>query len=136
MIIEIKVPKNVNVKYLKIDAKINHPEDAKVNGVCDDNCEIPFSKNFHWRPTIDLENGVIVDWPKGTTAEVYYKVVDEGVYTLLDNNKNDIIVVESYVPDFIGKYGDYISLNIDGEGRIKDFECNESDIIEMIDNAF
>lgn len=149
MKVKIKTTKTVNIKYMGIDAGVRHWEDSEVNGESDvdlhDNPDIvpkmPFAvKNdkgeWRWRPVIDVETGVIIDWPKGTTANVWYKVCDDGIYTLMDGIKGTVVEIESYVPDCIGEGGDYLAFNIDGDGRIDSFSFGQAEIEEMIENAF
>lgn len=154
----IKIKKEVNVRYLKLDAGVRYWEDADVNGKEDVNlydCEgnatpaIPFaikvkdapesniySDHYRWQPTIDVERGCVVDWPKGITAHVHYKVCDDGIYHLLDPLKNVIVSVESYVPDCIGEYGDYIVMDIDEDGNIEDFRFTQDDVDDIIKGDF
>ena len=122
--ISIKETVECDVKYLKADCGVRYWEDADVNGSADDEDEpaMPFATEGAWRPTIDIETGVILDWPKGTTADVHYKVCDAGVYTLLDADKSEIKQIEGYVPSIMfpeaNGYGDYVIMKIDGDGKI------------------
>lgn len=155
---KIKVTKEVDVRFLKVDAGVRYWEDGEVNGKSDiDLMEtggigqpfMPFatkvkdepekhicSDHYRWQPVIDIENGCIVGWPKGTTAEVHYKVCDEGKYALLDADKNVIVEVESYVPDCIGEDGDYIVMSIDEDGKIANFSFGEEDVENIIESDF
>ena len=147
----IKIKKEVDVRYLKLDAGVRYWEDSEVNGTPDGNAipRMPFavkvkdkpeshinSDHYRWQPTIDVENGCIVDWPKGTTASVHYKVCDDGIYHLLDPLKNTITSVESYVPDCIGEMGDYIVMDIDEDGNIDGFNFTADDVDEIIKGDF
>ncbi|WP_373803041.1 hypothetical protein [Bacteroides heparinolyticus] len=146
MKVEIKTKREIDVKYLKLDAGVRYFEDAEVNGVQDDedNPTIPFAVlcdyEYRWMPTIDIETGQIVDWPKGTTADVHYKVCDDGTYSLLDKDKNVLIEVSSYVPGILCPkeegYGDYIIMDIDEDGYIADWECNQRLIDNLIRGDF
>lgn len=155
---KIKVTKEVDVRFIKVDAGVRYWEDTYVNGKPDiDLMEthgigspaIPFavkikdkpgthilSDHYRWQPVIDVEEGCIVDWPRGVTAEVSYKVCDDGNYTLLDAEKNEIVTVQSYVPDCIGEDGDYIVMSIDKDGHIDGFRFSESDVEEIIESDF
>ena len=154
----ITIKKEVDVRYLKVDAGVLYWEDADINGTpdvdmyeCKGNAipRMPFavkvkdkpttniySDHWRWQPTIDVEKGCIVDWPKGTTAHVHYKVCDDGTYHLLDPLKNIIISVESYVPYCIGECGDYIVMDIDQDGNIDGFRFTADDVDEIIENGF
>ena len=94
------------------------------------------SNHYKWMPLIDVETGKIINWVEGTTARVHYKVCDEGIYRLLDADKNIIVEVESYVPSFLGEDGDYIIMNIDEHGVIKNFVFNNNYANEMYENRF
>lgn len=144
---EITIKKEVDVRYLKINAGVRHWQDSQVNGQEDFDIDeidcapkMPFAieenGQYRWKPIIDVDKGQIVDWPKGTIADVHYKICDDGLYALLDKNRNVIIEVESYVPDCIGEYGDYIIMQINEDGLIKDFYFDEDDVEDIIENGF
>lgn len=155
---KIKVTKIVDVRYLKVDAGVRYWEDSDVNGTEDVNlyqCQgqgiprMPFavkvkdapqsniySDHWRWQPTIDVEKGCIVGWPKGTTAHVHYKICDDGFYTLLDPLKVVILSVGSYVPNCIGEDGDYIIMDIDEDGYIEGFRFTKDDVDEIIKGDF
>ena len=109
-------------------------EDAEVNGVSDSENPptIPCAEFIHadneyrWRPIIDIDNGVITNWEKGFTAQVHYKVCDDGIYTVTDKDGNIIVEHEGYVPSIMCPedegYGDYIIMNIDENGFIQGWE--------------
>ena len=138
----IKIEKEVEVKYLKVVAHVRYWEDAEVNGAeeDDDNPTLPFNNHESWMPVIDVDNGCIVDWPQGVTASVHYKVCDEGVYTLLDADKNVIKEISSYVPDCLSisdsGYGDYICMDIDENGHIDDWVFDEESIEDILARDF
>ena len=95
--------------YLKVDAGVRYWEDAEVNGVSDSENPptIPCAEFIHadneyrWRPIIDIDNGVITNWEKGFTAQVHYKVCDDGIYTVTDKDGNIIVEHEGYVPSIM-----------------------------------
>lgn len=127
--VTVKVEKEV--AFLKVNAGVRYWEDAEVNGELDDenNPRMPFANVLNggaWHPIIDLEKGVIVDWPQGITASVHYKVCDSGIYTLLDADKNEVASIDGYVPDMLSPadngYGDYIIMDIDENGKIDKFK--------------
>ena len=74
---------------------------------------------------IDLKTGVITNWKKGVTAEIFYKVVDTACYTLLSGRKL-AAYKEGYVPEFLAisheGWGDYIAIDVDANGQIKDWQ--------------
>ena len=140
------IPAKIDVKYLKIDAGVRYWEDGELNGVCDeeDGCPMmPFAQEsetkgeYRWRPTIDIETGKVVGWPKDVTASVHYKVCDDGKYSLYTEDNTLIVETEDncYVLECIGEYGDYIVMNIDGEGLIEDWHFSQADVDEIMENA-
>lgn len=78
---------------------------------------------YYWCPKIDVENGKIINWPEGNTANVNYKVCDECGINYYEDNKlicnNDNY---NYCPDFLCPdeegYGDYIFMTIEKDGTI------------------
>lgn len=131
----IKTTKEVNIKYLAVSAEVRYWEDAEVNGVADENGElIPLKKEDCWEPWIDVDAGIIKEWPKGTTADIHYKVCDAGIYTLIDEIGDTLLTKEGYVPSCLSPeengYGDYIIMKIDGEGKIKGWVPDLNDLFE------
>lgn len=121
---KLKLLKEVEyeVEYLYVDVGPRYWEDATVNGADEEenSTKIPFKNGDRWQFTIDIVNGTIENWPHGTTARAFYKVCDDGIYTLQDIHRNTIMVMDDYVPTIIGD-GDYIKLEIDETGKIVDF---------------
>jgi len=129
---EVKEPAAVTIQ---IDA-FAFPDGARIDGVDDDepNPRRPFlvpdprykaRKEWRWQPTIDVENGVIVGWPKGVVAEIYDKPADDCAVLLNGRNLND----GEYVPAFLRpghNDDDYIVMNIDGEGKIAGWDATEA----------
>ncbi|WP_273430546.1 hypothetical protein [Chitinibacter tainanensis] len=116
----------VEVKYLIVEAEVRYWEDAEVNGVEDeDGALIPCRNGDSWNPTIRLDDGQIIDWPSGTTAEIHYKVCDAGQYFLAkDDRKKFLQWKGDYVPNDLlcigdNGYGDYIILSVGEDGKIK-----------------
>lgn len=119
-------------KYIEVSAEVRYWDDATVNGEVDAHGTlIPFRNGNLWSPVINLADGSIVNWPQGTTAEIHYKVCDQGEYWLLNENKQRIAKWGGYyVPDeFLchgGKgYGDYIIFKADAEGKIENWRRPE-----------
>jgi hypothetical protein len=117
------------VKYLKADCGVRYWEDGEVNGVEDtDGDLIPLRVKDAWCPVIDLETGVIQDWPEGTTADVHYEVCDDGIYKLLDADKNVVLHINGYVPNIMAPggsgYGDYVIMAIGADGKIVNWSVN------------
>lgn len=155
------------VRYLLVDVGVRYYEDATVNGEDDvdmyeayksNNKENAFPKmpcvekikdhptnvvhtdHLRWRPIIDIKEGIIVNWRKGTTAHAFYKICDDGTYSLLDADKKILYEVDSYVPDILAigdsGFGDYIDMVIDEDGKINGWTCNEDDLSDLLRNSF
>lgn len=129
---KIKIETEVELKTLCVDAGVRYWEDADVNGVQDELGDLmPCRYGERWRPIIDIETGIILNWKKGTKADVHYKVCDDGKYTLKDAKGKSIITVDGYVPNTMSPaetgYGDYIIMHIDENGKIADWEFNIDD---------
>lgn len=125
-VITIKLPVEVDVKFLKVECGVRYWEDGEVNGSGDDEDapRMPFAnaQNETWGPLIDLDAGRIVDWPEGTTASVHYKVCDDGRYSLLDAERAEVIKIDGYVPRIMcpkeNGHGDYVIMDIGADGSI------------------
>lgn len=129
--VTIKTITRVPVQYLLAECGVRYWEDATVNGETDHEGDlIPLRNGDTWSPLIDLETGQIEGWPKGTTANIHYKVADAGVYSLLDENRVTVIKKDGYVPSMLSPcgtgYGDYVIMSINENGRISDWSADLS----------
>lgn len=112
------------VKYLQVNATVRSWDNTEVNGEHDteDGDNIPCKDGDDWKPLIELKTGKILNWEKGKTADVHYKVCDAGTYILLDETKKEITRIEGYVPDGLDVaeegHGDYIIMCINEDGSI------------------
>lgn len=120
--------KSVAIKYLQVDANVRYWDDATINGEKDDaGSLVPFKEGDSWKPLIDLENGIIFDWPNDVEADFCFKVCDAGDYYLLDENKKQVAMHNNfYVPDGLlcygnNGYGDYIIMQVNGKGEILNY---------------
>lgn len=123
MKIEILRKQEFDVKFIKANCGVRHWEDGTINGEEDgDGNLIPCRDGDNWSPVIDIETGIIQNWVTGVTADLHYKICDDGDYALLDKDMNEIVKIEGYVPDIMcpnGEgYGDYVIMHIDKNGRI------------------
>lgn len=120
------------VTHLLADMGVRYWEDASVNGSDEDdeNPTIPLRSGDRWRLTIDLATGQICNWPGGFAAETYYKVCDDGVYSLLADDGSVVASRGGYVPSMLAPnghgYGDYVILKIDGAGVIEGWKADLS----------
>lgn len=123
----VTIKREVEVTTLDCDIGVRYWEDAMVDGVEDaDGKLIPLRSGEDWKITIDLETGKIQSWPNGITAKTHYKVCDAGVYSLLDVDGNVVAKKVGYVPRMLcpkeNGYGDYVIMEIDGDGVIDGFK--------------
>lgn len=117
--------------YLQAKCGVRYWEDASVNGVQDaDGTLIPCHVGDDWRPLIELATGTVMDWPTGTTADVHYKVCDDGRYWLLDEKLDELRCIEGYVPKMMSPggcgYGDYVIMKIGPDGKIENWRADLS----------
>ena len=140
------VPKISEIKYVRVRAGVRYWEDTDINGESDDddNPRMPLVQEINgeknWVFDIDIKTGKIKDWPKGTTAETHYKTCDDNTISFIGYSGKVLREVDCYVPGFLAiedsGYGDYIIINIDGDGKINNFRFNEDDIEEIINDGF
>lgn len=126
MQIEIRETKQADVKFLQASCGVRYWEDASVNGTEDtDGSLIPCRRDSRWEPLIDVETGAIQDWPPAVTADIHYKVCDDGEYSLLDAERNVVKRIEGYVPKAMcpadDGYGDYVIMTVGADGKIADW---------------
>lgn len=112
--------------YIEVSAEVRYWEDTLVNGQEDtDGTLIPYRRGDLWCPVIRLEDGMVMNWPEGMTADIHYKVCDAGQYWLLnDNFMRTAQWAGYYVPDdFLcpteNGDGDYIIFKVGADGLIK-----------------
>lgn len=131
--IVVKQPVAKEVKFLQAVCGVRYWDDATVNGAQEDEDEptIPFAISGSWRPLIDIDTGVVIGWPQGTTADIHYKVCDDGEYTLLDADMNVVTKIDGYVPKIMcpegNGYGDYVIMKIDADGKIANWTADLAD---------
>ena len=113
-----------DVEYIKVSANVRHWEDAEINGESsEDGLNVPFKNGDLWEPVIDVNNGIVIDWPQGTEAKFHFKICDAGSYHLLDRQSNVILSIDNnYVPSGLCHgdrgFGDYIIFNVNKDGSI------------------
>lgn len=122
-------------KHLHVTAFVRYWEDATINGQNDESGEIvPFKSGNSWMPSIDIDTGVIANWPSGTTASIHFKVCDGFAAKILDEQDKVIHEYDGYVPGTMcpaeNGYGDYIIMNIGPDGKIYNWEFNIEDFLE------
>ena len=122
MKITLKIEKTFDAKFLQVEAGVRYWEDATVNGVEDEEGDlIPCRDGHNWCPIIEIETGKIINWEIGKTADIHYKVCDDGKYILQDENRDHIKTLEDYVISDLTDDSDYIILTIDENGVIENW---------------
>lgn len=135
MDLQLTITKTFNAQYLAVEAGPRYWEDSTVNGVEDTNGDLmPCRDGDYWKPIIELETGKIINWEIGKTADVHYKVCDNGIYRVLDENKEEITSTDGYVLDCLSPeengYGDYIIMKVDKNGIIQSWKADLSEFQE------
>lgn len=128
MKITVTEKREYDAKILAVKAGVRYWEDAYVDGVEDtEGTLVSCRDGDYWCPVIDLDTGQITNWTQGITADIHYKVCDDGEYCLYDSSGKMIVRIDDYVPQILcpkeNGYGDYIIMEIDSLGYIKDFRC-------------
>jgi len=117
-------------KYLKVEADVRYWDGATINGTSSEQGEnVPFKNGATWEPVIDLDQGLVVNWPQGVIAYFHFKVCDLCDYHMLDENKKVIASrFNNYVPDGLCHgdkgYGDYIIFSVGADGKIDKYSKN------------
>ena len=117
------------VRYLQARCEVRYWEDATVDGVQDeDGSRIPCRDGAIWAPLIDLETGKIENWRQGVTAEIHYKVCDAGIYSLLNEQREEVVTLDDYVPAIMSPketgYGDYVIMDVNADGVIQKWKVD------------
>ena len=117
------VRKTVEIVSVIIDVKMRYVGDSEDDDVPTD---FPMLNGDHWKVKVGVDTGIIEGWPKGREQYLHTKVCDAGLYTLIDDSGDVVSVRDGYVPNSLvpGDYGDYIIMNIDGDGKIKEWPEN------------
>lgn len=163
MKVTVNIPQEIDLRYLRatmgvrywVDCDYSEDDGKTWEGDFDDTDEeservkniipcvvkkdIGNKPDDYWELLIDLNEGKVINWPKGFCIKTYFKVCDDGEYVFLDEGKNEVInITESfdqcYVPDFLALedsgYGDYVIINIDENGKIEHFDRMKNRINE------
>jgi len=125
---EVYVKQEVDIRYVKVSLPVRYDEEDIPN-------DFPLRKGNIWEATINIETGQIKEWPKGKTGDMHMKVCDEGYYTLIDDQGEEIASIEEdYVPNGLippaDGYGDYIHFVINEYGFVTNW-YKEPDISEF-----
>lgn len=130
---------DIDVRYWN-DSRVNGKEDidfyeTKGEGCPSMPCAVQikmepdsciYSDHWRWRPMINIETGQILNWQQGNTADVCYNVCDGFACRFTDDSNVSMLEYDGYVPDFMCPKdkpdGDYIIMDIDENGYIKDWD--------------
>ena len=136
MLVTMFKPVEVEIKYLKVQVPNEYDESGFSDEGYEKYCKSLSEDKEYWCPLIDIDNGHIVNWVEGLSCDIFFKPVDEGVYTFLGENNVEHLKHEGYVPNFLGinsqSYGDYIDLSVNSEGYI--IGWNKDDVLDYITN--
>lgn len=145
---------------IKCDIDVRYWNDSEVNGVEDidfyetkgkgfpqmpcavqvlpEPTKVIHSDHWRWQPIINIEKGQIMNWQKGVTAKVHYKVCDGFACSFVGVMDEEVAEFEGYVPRFMYPltegYGDYIIMDIDKDGFIHGWDANQ--VKRFLDNEF
>lgn len=108
-----------DAQFICLDVGPRYWEDSTVNGIEDTYGHLmPLRDGDNVVITINIETGQVLDWPQGTTANIHYKVCDQGEYFLLNDIQETIAKYKgSYPPDG----DDYIVMDINENGFIEEY---------------
>lgn len=105
--------------------------------------DIGYGSCYYWEIIIDLNDGKILNWPKGFCLNTHFKVCDDGEYVFLDDEQNEVVNItkeykQYYVPHFLALedsgYGDYVYIDINGDGKINKFNYMKERIVDYFDD--
>ena len=83
-----------------------------------------------WCPVIDVNEGKVLDWTPDFVLRTHFKICDQGIYVYSNYDESQQIVScdcdDYYVPnwlcDFDEGYGDYMYIQINGDGTIENWD--------------
>lgn len=76
--------------------------------------------NGKYEYTVDVDTGIIQDWPTGLEVDAYFKPRDSGEYRLIDASGSVVVEVYDYVPALLDHNDggdDYLDFRVDGTGK-------------------
>ena len=148
MNLQLTIQKEITPAFLDCNLGVRYWEDSQINGKDDDSLvpTMPLAyleegpNEWRWRIRINVDNGQIQDWPKGTTATIHYKVCDDGQYDLIGERGGVLFTCESYVPECLHscekRTTDYVIMDINEEGYIKDWRFGQEELDDLVNGAF
>lgn len=117
MIVKVLKECEINVDRICVSAPVRYGDE-------DMPYDFPGRTGDNWEVEIDIESGQILNWIGTESYNLHMKVVDGGTYGLFNGEQQVAIMEGEYVPDFFPglHYGDYLIFEIDGSGRITNWE--------------
>lgn len=122
--------------FLKAVLPVRNPQNSRFNGEWDDehNPKMPLITksagsdfaDHAMTLVIDIKSGKVQDWTEGDVAQIDNKVIDAGVYSILNQDGDALVVTENhYVPAALqlddDGYDDYVRITIEEEGYIREW---------------
>lgn len=119
MKVTVNRPTKIEVKWVNVILPIHY-------GTEDMPMDFPLRDDELWSAVIDVDTGIIQDWPNGQSGEFYMKVCDSGEYYLMNGDAETVAEIKDYVPHGLipGEYGDYVNFKINSGGRINNWPKN------------
>lgn len=103
---------------------------AWVNGIKDvKGQDMPFLENGIWEIQIDINTGLIIDWPIGSFARVKYKTDNRNYYELSDE-EGYMYSRRGFVIQALSKKRTILNLNINANGQILNYKKTFNDYFE------
>lgn len=122
---KVTISREVDLERLNIYALPVSWANTLVNGVNDtpDGNNIPCKFGVTWCPVIEIDTGRIINWKKGTTASIHYKLPGALGYEVADEYEEIIVdTIVSSVPKTLSigtnNYKNTIIMDIDENGVI------------------
>lgn len=131
---KVKKLAEVDVMFVRIEIAPRYIGDSEDDDMPSDFPLLNDIKTL-WQATVNVDTGLIHEWPEGQSREMHVKVCDAGTYTLLDVNGETVAEINGYVPNRLvpGSYGDYVELKINESGFITNWPKNP-DISEFFNS--
>jgi hypothetical protein len=115
MKVTVLKPVEVNIVYVDVVVSVDETDiqwdsiSADCHGLCDGQLRLRFN----------LDTKTVENWTVGKAERICLKVCDEGIYRLLDSNRNIVHERCCYVPSFVPNDGtDYFACNIAADGTV------------------
>jgi hypothetical protein len=118
MKVKIKVEREVEVKSILIRVQPRYIGTSVDDDIAPD---APKLIGVVWEAEVDIDTGIVQNWPAGAELDFHAKVCDAGSYYLKDAFGEVVASIQNdYVPNDIvpGEYGDYIDMKIDKDGMV------------------